>query len=245
MKNITIALLSFLTVLPAVAGVFKEPFKNGMVITEWDLAFPSEAAYADYQSSLRDSLIVDLKSPGVFNLWGKPDQKKLTYCVSDNFKEHKKDVIEALLVATQDWMTVANVKFTHVATEDSNCNASNSKVMFDVNPVNMGQYLARSFFPSYPRSTRNLMVDASSFKYSFVALSGFIRHELGHILGFRHEHISKQSPGLCPEDNRFSPLTDYDPNSVMHYPQCGGKNNIQNMILSELDKVGVAKAYPF
>ena len=36
--------------------------------------------------------------------------------------------------------------------------------MFDVNPVNVnGQYLARSFFPSTSRSTRNVLIDNSAF----------------------------------------------------------------------------------
>jgi hypothetical protein len=227
-----------------VQAAVREPVKGGKIIAEWDLAFPDQESLDNYFATARNKLIVNKKGLNAFDVWDAKLRKKLTYCVSDKFANRKKDVIEALKVATQDWMDVANVKFIYLATEDAKCSASNTKVVFDVNPVNFGQYLARAFFPSSKRADRNLMIDASSFKYSFVSLSGFLRHELGHVLGFRHEHISASGNQKCLEDGNFIPVTVYDQLSVMHYPQCGGKNDIKDMILSMLDKEGVAKVYP-
>jgi Dual-action HEIGH metallo-peptidase len=214
------------------------------IIAEGDLSFPDQQTLDRYQSQYRDKLIVNILGLKTFDLWSKTDAKKLTYCISDTFKTRKKDVVDALAASTEDWMAVANVKFIYVSAQDSNCNSTNPNVVFDVVPVGGGSFLASSFFPSYKRADRTLKIDASSFKFSQNSFVGFIRHELGHVLGFRHEHISKSSAHLCPEDNQFSPLTAYDQLSVMHYPQCGGKNFIEDMTLSELDKEGARKVYP-
>jgi len=242
------ALITFILSLSAFAQL-QEPGSAGAFIVEGDLAFESEEHYEEYRQSFAvgqgPKLIINtLADRKTFDVWSPAQRKALTYCVSDSFGDRKKDVVEALKVATEDWMTVAGVKFKHLAIEDANCNERNTRVMFDVRPVDFGIYLARAFFPNYARAKRNVLIDSSSFDFSFVAMTGFLRHELGHVLGFRHEHISTDGRGLCPEDDLFAPLTAYDRLSVMHYPQCGGANLIDNLILSELDKEGARKIYP-
>lgn len=231
----------------SLADFRREPGEGGMIITEWDLAFPDLETLESYTKKSHNKstdLIVGTIGKKTFDIWNKTDRKKLTYCISDEFKGNKKDVIEAMDVATKDWMDIANVKFKYMKDQDAICNPHNQKVMFDVRPVNFGMYIARAFFPSYARAKRNVLIDATSFDYSFVAFSGFLRHELGHVLGFRHEHISKDGNQKCKEDSNFHPVTAYDQLSVMHYPQCGGKNILEDMILSKLDKEGAAKIYP-
>ena len=66
-------------------------------------------------------------------------------------------------------------------------------------------------------------------------------HELGHSLGFRHEHTRPEA-GTCFEDNNWVPLTAYDNVSIMHYPQCNGGS--PNLTFSNLDRQGAALAYP-
>jgi hypothetical protein len=97
----------------------------------------------------------------------------------------------------------------------------------------------RAFFPHYSRTYRNVLVDSSSFSYWW-PVSGVMTHELGHTLGFRHEHTRPES-GQCFEDNAWRGLTDYDAGSVMHYPQCGGSNN--QFVMSQRDRTGAASLY--
>ena len=118
-------------------------------------------------------------------------------------------------------------------------------MVFDVNPVNVGgQYLARSFFPNTTRRSRNVKIDNSAFTSSGnPTMTGILRHELGHTLGFRHEHTRPEA-GACFEDNAWRALTAYDAASVMHYPQCNGTGD-WSLTLTTKDAAGAKAVYPF
>jgi hypothetical protein len=78
---------------------------------------------------------------------------------------------------------------------------------------------------------------------------GFLKHELGHILGFRHEHPWAPSQGGCGEfptesslDTTGRRLTAYDQTSVMHYPWCNGIT-ATDLTISVLDGMGARTVY--
>jgi hypothetical protein len=132
-----------------------------------------------------------------------------------------------------------------VSQQDATCNASNASVVFDVRPVDVdGDYLARAFFPKEPRAARNVLIDLTALQLDpdeDLNLVGVLRHELGHTLGFRHEHTRPES-GACFEDTDWRPITNYDKFSVMHYPQCNGGADWK-LLLTSRDKSGAACLY--
>ncbi len=239
------------------AGVYKEPFPGGKYIVNGDTPIANEKQLREFfekeiqqetpTATLQSprSLAVMINQDGSDAVWNSTKKSQLSYCVSRSFGSHYDAVVADMQAAGAAWSQVADVKFVHLPNHDSNCTATNQSVVFDVRPVNVnGQYLARAFFPNDARSARNVLIDDSSFNLdpnSNLTLLGILRHELGHTLGFRHEHTRPES-GQCFEDNNWRPLTDYDSLSVMHYPQCNGAGD-WSLTLTYLDKNGAACIY--
>ncbi|MGK3985906.1 hypothetical protein WME99_22855 [Sorangium sp. So ce136] len=190
---------------------------------------------------LHGALIVD-QSGGVDDKWNDTQKLSITYCVSTSFGGNHGAVVAAMASATAAWEGAAYVNFDYRSDQDSSCNASNNNVVFDVRPVSAQPYLARAFFPNYARSNRNVLIDSTSFgTIAPYTLAGILRHELGHTLGFRHEHTRPEA-GTCFEDSSWRALTTYDSASVMHYPQCNGTNT-GDLNLTTRDINGAAALY--
>ncbi|AKF79553.1 peptidase M10 [Myxococcus fulvus 124B02] len=226
------------------SGVYQEP-DTGIFIADGDTPFATEKHLREfYENNVRNGQLIVHTAGGVDAAWNATQKKNITYCVSTtSFGTRYNTAVAAMKSAAEAWEAVANVDFVHVVAQDANCTASNANVVFDVRIVNSGnQYLARAFFPNDSRANRNVLIDTTAFgSISPWTLEGILRHELGHTLGFRHEHTRPQA-GTCFEDNNWRQLTAYDSASVMHYPQCNGTQN-GDLVITALDAQGAVALY--
>ncbi|HLM73511.1 MAG TPA: M57 family metalloprotease [Polyangiaceae bacterium] len=221
------------------ANVYQEP-ESGIFIVNGDEAIETEEALRGFFEELQDGALIVHRSGGADAKWTDAQKLNITYCVSTTFGARYAETVSAMNSATGAWEAAANVDFVHLSQYDSNCTANQSNVVFDVRPVQTTQYLARAFFPNTSRKGRNVLIDDSAYGKN-PDVTGVLRHELGHALGFRHEHTRPES-GTCFEDTSWRALTPYDSGSVMHYPQCNGTNTWA-LTLSNSDKSGAAALY--
>ncbi|MFP2904764.1 M57 family metalloprotease [Pyxidicoccus sp. 3LFB2] len=216
------------------AQAWREP-DTGLYIVDGDTPVRDESELRQvYETYVRDARgggdVATQRAPLIVNRFNNADdrwdyrrQRNLSYCVSTAFGSNYNTVVQAMAQAAAAWQQV-NVRFQHRSDQDGACTATNNSVVFDVRPVSGQSYLARAFFPSFSRAGRNVLIDASSFGNNAPwTLTGILRHELGHTLGFRHEHTRPEAR-TCFEDNNWRALTAYDAASVMHYPHCNGSN---------------------
>lgn len=181
---------------------------------------------------------------GTFRLWKNEQRQKLTYCISPRFKELKPTIERALQMATSDWMSYGNIRFEYIPEADQNCDhrkGPSTLFRIAINTSRRYPYAGRAFFPYDERNT--ITFKKTYVEGSFDELLRLTRHELGHVLGLRHEHIRHENPYRenCKEPDTFADITEYDRDSIMHYARCGGSGGLE---LSEGDKEGIALLYP-
>lgn len=186
------------------------------------------------------------KVNGVRERWPDTTKNRISYCVSTDFGSLRSRVITEMARASNAWEAAADIDFVHFSSQDSSCTDSNPNVVFSVRPWNSDGGLA--FRPNAPRSERVLYInisgiDANPAKY-YANTEGVLRHELGHVLGFVHEHLRLNQTGSCRHDDSWEVLTDVDGSSVMFYPWCSGDTgHTSDLRLTRLDFEGVRKVY--
>lgn len=238
------------------ARAYQEP-QTGMYVINGDELVTTEEQMRDAYESFLDS-VVRANSDGyatteqgllVNRIGGKDDKwsstgaLNLTYCISKaSFGSRYTEVVNAMKSAAGAWEGAGRIDFKHSLHLDAICTNNIPAVVFNVRQVTNGAYLARAFFPNTFRSGRELLIDSTAFGASPYTLTGILRHELGHVLGFRHEHTRPEAGTLCFEDNNWRILTAYDSVSVMRYPHCTS-NVGGDLVLSARDKAGANLLY--
>jgi hypothetical protein len=172
----------------------------------------------------------------------------LSYCVlRQSFPQpgSYQMVRDNMLQATQHWEKTCGVQFAHKADLDGSPNLTPADVLFTVRGIDAGgEFIAAAFFPNDPINRRKVLIDPSYFDQNLLFDKvGVLRHELGHVLGFRHEHIRTFAPPACPNEDLWGTidLTEYDPQSVMHY-FCGGVGT-KTLAITDIDKIGAQRVY--
>jgi hypothetical protein len=180
---------------------------------------------------------------GVDDIWSDAEVSELSYCVSTDFGARHDDIVSTMASATELWRSQpSKIDFIYDSSADADCTTGNASVTFSVEPVETSKYIARAFFPSDPKSKRNILIDDSVWTHPSWTPTNILGHEIGHVLGLRHEHIRPEA-GTCFENDNWRPLTDYDSSSIMHYPQCNGTS--ADLSMSDTDRAGILKLYGF
>ena len=177
------------------------------------------------------------------------DGLSLTYAVDEASFARTRDyetVAANMLEATKAWQDACGIRFAHRAeADDLVAGERPDDIVFIVTRVDaMSGLIAAAFFPDDPRDRRTVVICPSYFAatLSFDRV-GVLRHELGHVLGFRHEHIRQAGWRGCGPESLAdtSPLTAYDSKSVMHY-LCDGVGS-PALELTDVDREGAVRLY--
>lgn len=236
-------------------------------IVEWDIPIREAELHEYYLRSYVDTekSTGAVLSDGVTdNKWATPNHLALTYCVSTGFGDDYARMQAEMERATLAWTRAAGVRFIYLSAEDGNCTDANSNVEIPLKPHSGGG--ACAFFPvdnthctGHGRALVINIADVDSWAttpnpndgiiYANMTTEGTLRHELGHILGLRHEHIREANNnvgGICaaeiPNPGPFRVLTEYDVNSAMHYPWCDGVI-LSEQLVTTLDSQGAQRLY--
>lgn len=232
------------------AGVYRE-LETGIYIVDGDIPIENKESLREFfealvlqEQNLRTQTqgLAVHRTSGADDVWSTASKCMITYCVSTTFGSNYTAVVNAMRAATEAWQGSANVYFEHRASEDGSCTSSNNAVVFDVSPTTNQPYNARAFFPSFARTSRNILINSTAFgAIAPRTLTGILAHEVGHTLGFRHEHTRPEAAS-CFEDNNWRGVTPYDSGSVMHYAQCNG-TNLGDYALTARDREGARSLY--
>lgn len=147
--------------------------------------------------------------------------------------------------ATRDWEATCGIRFAYQPELDDLPGIGPGSAVFVVREIDSGgTFIASAFFPNDPPMRRRVLIDPSFFSnaHGFDSV-GVLRHELGHVLGFRHEHIRSGAPPVCPGEALADTveLTQYDPQSVMHY-FCGQVGS-RDLRITATDRAGAQQVY--
>lgn len=228
--------------------------EGDLILTETDLFAYAVRRVAEEQAMVpgvlapvREPLVGMTDDSGRIVRWKKG--LVLTYWVQRNtfiVQEQYDLVVRSMRQATAAWEAVCGVNFRHMAELDESGPVPGGEqpifrvVCYDTG----GEFIAAAFFPNYPPPQRIIYIDPSFFhpNLGFDPV-GVLRHELGHVLGFRHEHIRSGAPPECPNEDLDHTIdfTQYDPESVMHY-FCGGVGTRQ-LNLTAKDRDGARFLY--
>lgn len=181
-------------------------------------------------------------------VWDVGRKLALTYCLGE-FSDAtlREGALRALVPATGQWERATGINFVHLRELDGTprC-ASPQAVAFVVHQgdgnCDDGCPLASASFPPARAGAASLVVYPEALQSELYTIETVLLHELGHLLGFVHEHSRyEQEREICVDaaSTEFRGLTFPDPASVMGDARCPGIDEVATRgRLSTGDRLG-------
>lgn len=190
----------------------------------------------------------------------------LGYCFDGSFTAAESTTVAtAITSAVTSWNALLPFAFYEASPIACLSVPNSSTVYFDIHkePIDDGDndpntfVAAAAFFPGTPQVNRRLIITPEGLAAG--GLQATLVHELGHILGLRHEHthpaavLAANAPSYCHENIgvgwNFSTesmsgaraATVFDALSIMNYPQCTGTTTSG---ISTGDQATIRSMYP-
>lgn len=217
-------------------------------VVEGDMMFTREQAKAYYEATVSSEGALWSYADGAGGISKFPEaaQRDITWCI-DRVAFTRDEALRLEEFAHQAmgaWEAVANVHFRQQALPD--CEGSSALVRIGL----MFEWQAHVAWASPPNDVRRLMIKKSTLAKSSQYMLAVMLHELGHSLGFGHEHDRTSDATQCADIvgcGQF--LTPRDTSSVMFYanamsgytgtPEAGGGYNY----ITQWDLEGAQRVY--
>lgn len=232
----------------AQAQSFASGEPDGYIIESHIKVYSEESLHtyydAIYQSPVKKSVGWTISG----SLGKRSTPTNISYCFSNGWgapigsvtAPAKSTIVDQVALGAKHWRGVTKVVFQYRSDLDgASCTTANIAngtlpVSFVVKPYD-SSCTASGAFPWMAASDQALSIPSCG-------LPGYLAdHELGHILGLRHEMEHSQNDCGSSVAAQDTDLTSYDRNSVMFYSNCTG--DASSRAISSLDGVGVRKLY--
>lgn len=158
------------------------------------------------------------------------------------------EVRDSFLSAVKDWENTCNVKFNYKRERDNSLKKFSTPEDFNfiIQKDNSIDGYAKAPFPDEIIENQQLLITDEYFTQNEYSHVGIMRHEIGHILGFLHEHIRREASSRCPKSDFKVGLTlsEYDKYSVMHYLCDMGEGGERTLKITKQDSISSNCIYP-